>query len=130
MLKSSHKLFGRFDNRALSLSHDEKRSSVLLLGILLPAQYYSTRKTSPYHRLLLAVLEDAIRCFQRNYDARTGQRRLLFREAKEWLFDSDATVFMSCPMVCESLGIESVLLRRRLRGWYITIRHELNERPK
>jgi hypothetical protein len=128
MLKSSRELFRLFDGRALSPYHDEEPSSLLLPDILLPAQYYSTRKTSLYYRLLLAILEDAIRCFQRNCDARTGRIWLLFREAKEWLFDPDATAFTSCPIVCESLGIEPALLRRRLRQWYIAIRHELNER--
>jgi hypothetical protein len=126
MLKNPRELFRLFDNRDPSPGHDEDRSSLLLPDSLLPIQYYSTAKSSPYYRLLLAVLEDAIRCFQRNFDARTGRRRILFREAKEWLFGMDGTGFMSCPMVCESLGIEPVFLRRRLREWHIRVRHELN----
>jgi hypothetical protein len=127
MLKSPRELFRLFDNHDLSPSQDEDPSSLLLPDSLLPFQYYSTAKASPYYRLLLAIIEDAICCFQRNFDARTGRRRILFQEAKEWLFDSDATTFMSCPIVCESLGIEPVLLRRRLREWHIRVRHKLNE---
>src|SRR2546428_492417 len=75
--------------------------------------------TDDYERPPFAVLEDAIRCFQRNFDARRGRRRVLFREVKDWLFDPNGTAFVSCPMVCESLGIEAGLLRRRLREWQI-----------
>ena len=126
MLKSPCELFRLFDNRDLSQGHDEGHSSFLLPDSLLPSQYYSIARSSPYYRLLLAVLEDAIRSFQRNFNARTARQRILFREAKEWLFGLDGTAFMSCPMVCESLGIEPVLLRRRLREWHIRVRHELN----
>jgi len=126
MLKSPHELFRLFDNRDLSPGHDEGRSAFFLPDSLLPSQYYSIARSSPYYRLLLAVLEDAIRSFQRNFNARTARQRILFREAKEWLFGLDGTAFMSCPMVCESLGIEPVLLRRRLREWHIRVRHELN----
>jgi hypothetical protein len=94
----------------------------------LPAQYYSSRQAGPYYRLLLAVLADAIRTFQRNCDATTGRRGIHFREAKEWLFGFDASSFMSCATVCESLGIDPILLRRRLREWHIRIRHEGNGR--
>lgn len=94
---------------------DGLRADLTSPGALTPAQYYPPPAASPYHHLLLAILEDAIRCFQRNFAVRNGPRRALFRETEEWLFDSDGTAFLSCPMVCESLGINSVQLRRYLR---------------
>ena len=81
------------------------------------AQYHRAPVASPHHRLLLAILEDGIRCFQRNFAATNGPRRILFRETEAWLFDSDGTAFLSCPIVCESLGIDPVQLRRCLREW-------------
>jgi hypothetical protein len=95
----------------------ESGLSVFSPDLLTPAQYRPARPPTPYHRLLVAVLEDAIRCFQRNAGARRGPRRALFREVKEWLFDANGTGFMSFPVVCESLGIEAALLRRHLREW-------------
>jgi hypothetical protein len=86
---------------------------------VIPLQYDPTQVPRPYQRLLLAVLEDAIRCFQRNCGATSGRRRILFREAQEWLFDPDGTSFMSCRVVCESLGIQATPLRRYLRDWRI-----------
>jgi hypothetical protein len=98
-------------------SDDELRADLSLPGHLTPAQYYPAPAASPCQRLLLAILEDAIHCFQRNFAVRTGPRAVLFRETKEWLFDPDGTAFLSCSMVCESLGINSVQLRRYLREW-------------
>jgi hypothetical protein len=124
MLKSPQELSRLFVNRGPSPDHDEERRSLLMPESLLPVQYYSTNKTGPCYRLLLAVLEDAIRCFQRNCDATTVRRQILFREAKEWLFGFDATAFMSFSTVCESLGVDPLMLRRRLREWRIRTRHE------
>jgi len=89
---------------------------------LTPAQYNPAPATGPYQRLLLAILEDAIRCYQSNFAVRNGSRRILFRETEEWLFDSDGTAFLSCPMVCESLGVNSVQLRRYLREWQLRMK--------
>jgi hypothetical protein len=96
--------------------------NVLVPELLMPSQYYTPRSTTPYHRLLLALLEDAIRCFQHNLDAKTKRRQRLFRETEYWLFDTGNVGFMSCPTVCESLGISSVALRRSLRQWRSAIR--------
>jgi hypothetical protein len=94
-------------------------SSVLQPDILTPAQYFTSSGQTPYQRLLFAVLEDAICCFQRTLGATKGPRQVLFRETKEWLFDTGGNAFMSCAMICESLGIEPALLRRALSKWCI-----------
>jgi hypothetical protein len=101
---------------------DGLRADLASPGGLTPAQYYPPPPASPYHHLLLAILEDAIRCFQRNFAVRNGPRRALFRETEEWLFDSDGTAFLSCPMVCETLGINSAHLRRYLREWHLRMK--------
>jgi hypothetical protein len=100
----SRSLFAQNEDRALSPD------------LLMPAQYYAPRPTSPYYNLLLATLGDSIRCFQHNFDAKTARRRNLFREKEHWLFEADGTAFMSCATVCESLRIDSVALRR-FREW-------------
>jgi hypothetical protein len=100
---------------------DELRAHLSPPSCLTPAQYYPSPAASPYQRLLLAILEDAIRCFQRTVAVRKGPRRALFRETEEWLFNSNGIAFLSCPMVCESLGINSVHLRRYLREWQLRV---------
>src|SRR5689334_9719899 len=62
-------------------------SGVLVPEMITRAQYYSSPTASPSQRLLLAVLEDAIHCYQQHCRATRGWRRWQFLEAKEWLFD-------------------------------------------
>ena len=104
-----------FDRSIARFGSDE--DNVLASEVLMPSQYYAARAITPHHRLLLAILEDAIRCFQNNLEAKTIRRRRLFRETEHWLFETKDAGFMSCPTVCESLGISSVALRRSLREW-------------
>jgi hypothetical protein len=118
VVNAVNELVGLLDESDTSSEYVRNASSRLVSpDLLTPAQYYPGLPASPYHRLLLAVLEDAIRCFQRNLLATRGRRRILFRETKEWLFDTYSTAFMSFSVVCESLGIEPSLLRRQLRAW-------------
>jgi hypothetical protein len=67
--------------------------------------------------LLLAVLEDGIRCYQENLFAVNGKRRTLFDEAKEWLFSDDANWFCSFVSICTLLNLEPNYIRRGLRDW-------------
>ena len=111
-----------FDRSIARFGSDE--DNVLASEVLMPSQYYAARATTPYHHLLLAILDDAVRCFQNNLDAKTVRRRRLFRETECWLFETRDAGFMSCPTVCESLGISSVGLRRSLREWQKAARDE------
>lgn len=67
--------------------------------------------------LLLAVLEDGIRCYQENICAVNGKRRVLFDEAKEWLFSDDTGWFCSFVSICTLLNLEPDYIRRGLREW-------------
>ncbi len=53
-----------------------------LSAAILPAQYYSTRRRIPEgeYRMLIAVLEQAVRSYLANCNARTNQQRLNFDE--------------------------------------------------
>jgi hypothetical protein len=41
----------------------------------------------PIMRLMAGILLDAVRCFQRHFDARESNRRQDFREVESWIFD-------------------------------------------
>ena len=71
----------------------------------------------PERTLLLAVLEDGIRCFQENLLVTGGKRRALFDEAKDWLFSDDADWFCSFVSICTMLNLEPNYIRRGLRQW-------------
>ncbi len=66
--------------------------------------------------LMLAVLEDAIDCFQSHFlkPSRTNETR--FRDAEDWIM-SDQDALFSFNTVCEGLGIDSGWLRARLLRW-------------
>jgi hypothetical protein len=92
-------------------------------GLLLPGQYADlVRRNHVIEgelKLLLAVLEDAIRCYLRNLNAKDGERRRDFIEVKHWFEGSRvggrrADIF-SFENLCAALGIEPRYLLDRLR---------------
>ena len=108
-------------------------SSLFAPSILTPDQFYDERRDDstmrPIKRLMLAILEDALRCMQKYADVRSGARRLMFREAEYWLCHEGGQALFSFTMVCETLGIEPEYLRLGLRHWRKTQPHgELRQR--
>ncbi len=92
---------------------------------VMPSQYYERETvTEPWHRLMLAVLIDGIRCFQNNLESTTAEGRRDFREAQEWLFSNADSGPFAYHAVCHVLGIDGSYLRDRLRRWFIAhVRH-------
>jgi hypothetical protein len=89
--------------------------------VLTPEQYYDERRDDsaiyPVKRLMMAVLEDALRCFQNNATAKGGARQRLFDEAHEWLCGENCDGPFSFETVCETLGIVPQYLRNGLLQW-------------
>ena len=71
----------------------------------------------PERILLLAILEDGVRCFQENLLASSAKRRLLFEEAREWLFSDDTDWFCSFVSICALLNLDPNYVRRGLLQW-------------
>ncbi len=71
----------------------------------------------PVIRLMGGILIDAVRCFQRNFEALDLNRRLEFREAKFWIFDHEGNGPFSFQNVCESLEIDPSGLRNWIVRW-------------
>ena len=75
------------------LTMDEKIASLFQPDTLLPAQYYGNLRRrnllQPEMQLTLAILEDAINCFQENLMAESVKGKKLFNEAEEWILDED-----------------------------------------
>jgi hypothetical protein len=104
-------------------------------GLLLPGQYLDLVRRNEVvegeRKLLLAVLEDAIRCYLRNVNAKDGERRRDFVEARNWFSaGGDAALarradIFSFDNLCAALGIEPRCLLERLR--ILTI-HDLPSR--
>jgi hypothetical protein len=93
---------------------------------ILPSQYSdaSPRRYSDegQRRLLLAVLEDAIRCYFEYSGAMRGTDRYdQFIEARDWIYWTGDSTGLSFANVCEALGVESNFLREGLRRRFAMI---------
>ncbi|MFN8642963.1 MAG: hypothetical protein U0802_15400 [Candidatus Binatia bacterium] len=88
---------------------------------LLPAQFYAAFRGGSgvrgEKRLMLAVLEDALDCFQKDAVARDGHGQQLFDEAHQWIVSNDRGWFFSYENICETLEINPEYLRRGLQNW-------------
>jgi hypothetical protein len=88
---------------------------------LLPAQFYAAFRGGTAvrgeKRLMLAVLEDALDCYQKYAFSRDGHGRQLFDEALEWINSGNRAWFFSFENICETLGINPEYLRRGLESW-------------
>ena len=105
-------------NYGTRLTIEDKVSSLFHLDPVIPAEYQDTfrRRThlEPEKTLMLAVMEDAITCFQKYARARHSKSKQMFREAEEWILEKDSKYFFSFEQICESLGFEPAYLRHGL----------------
>jgi hypothetical protein len=113
------------------LNVEEKVASLFQPDTLLPGQYLDTyrRKThlDAETRLMLAVLEDAVACFQKYVLARDGKGREMFRQAEEWIVAEESAWLFSFDNISEALGLNPAYLRQGLMRWKKAI---LDGRPK
>jgi len=100
---------------------DVRIASLFEPDTLLPAQYFGNlrRKTllEPEKRLMLAILEDAINCYQDNLLAKRGREGRLFTEAEEWILEKGSDWIFSFKNICETLGFNPEYVRQGLLQW-------------
>ena len=88
---------------------------------LLPTQFLQTmrRKTllEPETRLMVAILEDAIDCFQTNLLRRDVQGSRVFNEAASWILATDNEWVFSFQNICEYLALDPAYVRQGLIRW-------------
>ncbi len=106
---------------------------MMIPDALTPEQYYEGIRADdasvrPIKRLMLAVLEDAMRCYQAYANSRSPSQRRLFVEAEAWLMNRRTDGPFTCETVCETLGIEPSCLRNGLRRWRMRALDGLNPR--
>lgn len=84
-------------------------------------QYQKTfervRPLQPERRLMLAVLEDAIICFQRYLNAKGGKEKKLHQDATAWIFDQNDMRAFSFESICAVCGLDPDYVRRGLLNW-------------
>jgi hypothetical protein len=88
---------------------------------LLPAQFYAAFRGGSAvrgeKRLMLAVLQDALDCYQKYAFARDGHGRQLFGDADAWIACDDRAWYFSFENICETLEINPEYLRRGVQRW-------------
>jgi hypothetical protein len=103
------------------INAEERIISLFEPDTLLSAQYMENlrKKTlfEPEKRLMLALLEDAVNCFQVYVTAQGGRGRKLFNDAHKWIMRTDDEWIFSFVNVCETLGFNPAYVRQGLRRW-------------
>ena len=67
--------------------------------------------------LMLAVLDNAIECFQKYVLAQREREKRLFQEAEEWILEKDSDWFFSFENICETLQLYPDYIRQGLMVW-------------
>lgn len=105
------------------LSISERLSSLFQPDTLIPDQFLQTFRRlthlQPEKRLMLAVLEDGVACFQKYLTARDGRGKRIFQETEEWVLEEPSERLFSFANVCETLGFNADYLRRGLMRWKV-----------
>jgi hypothetical protein len=104
-----------------SAASEEKAFAVFQSDILMPEQflatYQRTFRLDPEKVLMLAVLQDAVTCFQENIAATCKRKSALYYEAEEWFLADDRTYLFSFENICDALGFDAGYLRQGLMRW-------------
>ena len=112
---------------------EEKALSVFQPDILVTVQYLSTYRRrfhlQPEQLLMLAVLEDAVVCFQDNLTAVAPRKQSLFRDAENWILDESKSYLFSFENICEGLALDPNYVRRGLIRWKEMVLRELDRKP-
>jgi hypothetical protein len=116
----------------VSSASEEKALAVFQPDILMGEQFLSTYRRrfslQPEQELMLAVLQDAVFCFQENVTAVTPRKVALFREAEEWILSEDNSYLFSFCNICDSVGLSAAYLRQGLMRWRAEILAELDRK--
>jgi hypothetical protein len=100
----------------------DSRSTMLFQPDELAAHQYQrtlerVRPLQPEKRLMLAVLEDAIMCFQRYVHARGPKEQKLYENAASWIFARSDIRAFSFENICAVCGLDPDYLRTGLLNW-------------
>lgn len=86
--------------------------------VILPEVFDTLRRQpTPETRLMIAILEEAINCFQKYCLAEHDSGQRLFREADEWLMRNQIDWAFSFESICDTLGLDPSYVRYGLRQW-------------
>ena len=113
-------------------------STLLPSDAVLPEQFYHTPTYAERHRgvagLMVAVIEDALKCFCRQFSSHSRRDQRLAREAEVWFFSTDSDYLFSFENICHVLGFDPSAIRGQLKRWRqqppTTLRRNKRRHPK
>src|SRR5262245_22745381 len=88
--------------------------SLLAPEIVVPSQLAGSPRLgrgTGERALMLAVLEDAMRCLQGSVGAAGGRGNLLARDAERWVRANEPSQPFSFVSICDALGVDVKALR-------------------
>ena len=86
------------------------------------------RRKTPEQTLMLAVLDDAVSCFQKYIVAQEEKGPSFFHEAEKWIFQQGKSNWLfSFDNVCATLDLNPGCIREELLRWRS---HRLRERDQ
>src|SRR5262245_42272508 len=116
--------FPRSERARLSMKEKliaEAGTSLFQPDSLLPAQFFAALKQKEHacgeRRLMVAILEDAVDCFQKYLWATDNRSRHLRTEAENWVLSDDDSWPFSFVNICHTLDLHPGFLRRGLLEW-------------
>ena len=77
-------------------------------------------QNQPEKRLMLAILLDAVECFQKYAPLHRRKPDRLFTATAEWIFEDDYKWPFSFLNICDAVGIDPKYLRSGLQQWNAT----------
>jgi hypothetical protein len=100
---------------------DEAVGSLFQPDSLLLEQYLDTTRRKivlqPETRLMLAILKDAVSTFQADLFAAKAKDSRRFKQAKDWICETDGDWVFSFQNICEHLGLNPAYVRNGLLRW-------------
>jgi hypothetical protein len=110
---------------AIHYGSDAILDGIIGLHQILPSQYYDFsggHRLTGEQRLMLALLADAINVYQQGAVSRSTRKRMLYVDSERWIMaDGPTPHAFSFETVCECLGINPAVLRKRMIAW----KHEM-----
>jgi len=113
------------------LSSETAVERIVGLDQILPCQYFDVsggHRLTGEQRLMLALLADAINVYQQGLRSGNTRKRLLLVDAERWIMAGPKNRHaFSFDSVCDALGINPGMLRRRILAWKHELRHNVHK---
>jgi len=102
------------------MKDEEQLSTLLEPDVMVPEQFFAGPRRGEErgeHRLMAAILDDAVLtyCMSQVARARGGWRAE--REAGEWIESTDRSWIFSFERICDALDLDAECIRRGVRAW-------------